>query len=68
MLLLLGLVPCCRMRLRLRLHPIGILPSPSYAFEGAADFVHDDQGGDGGDDGMLIMEMRSMNVVTGQRM
>ena len=56
------------MRLRLRLHPIGILPSPSYAFEGAADFVHDDQGGDGGDDGMLIMEMRSMNVVTGRRM
>lgn len=43
-------------------------PSPSYAFEGAADFVHDDQGGDGGDDGMLIMEMRSMNVVTGRRM
>ena len=48
---LLGLIPCCRLRL------VGIIPSASYAFEGAADFVHDDGGS------AVLWLMESVNVL-----
>ena len=45
---------CLLVLLLLRL--VGIIPRASYAFEGAADFVHG-EGGDGGGGGVMIWEM-----------
>jgi hypothetical protein len=47
---LLRLIACCRLRL------VGIIPSASQAFEGAADFVHGEDG-DGGGGGVMMREM-----------